>query len=189
MSFPAFAVPGDRLTTSASHSVGPGTHIFSSNLHASVPGPVSTAKATKKDLPAVSVTNQSAIIPAVGDVVLGRVTRTNPRQATLDILALGMDGSQVLREPFQALIRQQDIRATEIDKVKVAESFRVGDIVRATLISLGDERNYYCSTAKNEYGVVLARSVWGNTMVPISWKEMKDMETGEAEVRKVAKVV
>ena len=100
-----------------------------------------------------------------------------------------MDGSQVLREPFQALIRQQDIRATEVDKVKVAESFRVGDIVRAVMISLGDERNYYCGTAKNEYGVVLARSVWGNTMVPVSWREMKDMETEEAEVRKVAKVV
>lgn len=69
------------------------------------------------------------------------------------------------------------------------EMFRVGDIVKASVISLGDERSYYISTAGNEFGVIIARSEVGNPMVPASWKEMKDTITGKGETRKVAKPV
>lgn len=54
-------------------------------------------------------------------------------------------------------------------------------------ISLGDQSNYYLSTAKNELGVIMATSEEGNTMYPISWKEFKDPVTGRTESRKVAK--
>ena len=54
-------------------------------------------------------------------------------------------------------------------------------------ISLGDQSNYYLTTAKNELGVIMARSETGNVMVPISWKEFRDPETGLVESRKVAK--
>lgn len=196
MSTPKFALPGDSLAPASSHTPGSGSHVYSSNLYASIAGPVSISSASKKNLPSVSVSSQTpsfstpnAALPSVGDIVLGRITRTNPRQATLDILALGATGATVLREPFQALIRQQDIRATEIDKVKMGESFRVGDIVRGVVISLGDERNYYVSTAKNEYGVVLASSEAGVQMMPVSWREMREVGGVRAELRKVAKPV
>jgi exosome complex RNA-binding protein Csl4 len=39
--------------------------------------------------------------------------------------------------------------------------FRPGDIVRAEILSLGDQRSYYLTTAKNELGVVYAKSVAG----------------------------
>ena len=67
------------------------------------------------------------------------------------------------------------------------EMFRVGDIVRGTVSSLGDQSNYYLSTARNEFGVVMARSEAGNMMFPVSWKEMRDPVTGVGEARKVAK--
>ena len=51
---------------------------------------------------------------------------------------------------------------------------------------MGDQTNYYLSTAKNELGVVLAVSEAGNTMQPVSWKEFRDPETGATELRKVA---
>ena len=54
-------------------------------------------------------------------------------------------------------------------------------------ISLGDQSNYYLSTARNELGVIMAKSEAGNTMVPVSWKEFRDPVTGERESRKVAK--
>lgn len=50
------------------------------------------------------------------------------------------------------------MRATEIDKVVMHDSFRPGDIVRAEVVSLGDARSYYLMTAKNELGVVFAKS-------------------------------
>ncbi len=54
-------------------------------------------------------------------------------------------------------------------------------------ISLGDQSNYYLSTARNELGVIMAKSEAGNTIFPISWKEFKDPVTGQIESRKVAK--
>lgn len=89
------------------------------------------------------------------------------------------------------------MRATEKDKVVLGEVFRVGDIVRAVVISLGDQRDYYLSTAGNEYGVLLAWSAndtglpggegGGRLMEPVSWQEMRDPVSGKKEIRKVAK--
>ncbi|PLB44260.1 hypothetical protein P170DRAFT_440573 [Aspergillus steynii IBT 23096] len=88
---------------------------------------------------------------------------------------------------FQALIRKEDVRAVEKDRVVMDEMFRVGDIVRGTVVSLGDQSFYYITTARNDLGVVMARSEAGNMMFPVSWKEMRDPATGAAELRKVAR--
>lgn len=88
---------------------------------------------------------------------------------------------------FQALIRKEDVRAVEKDRVVMDDMFRVGDIVRGTIVSLGDQSFYYLTTARNDLGVVMARSEAGNMMFPVSWKEMRDSVTGLAELRKVAR--
>lgn len=55
---------------------------------------------------------------------------------------------------------------------------------------MGDQSNYYLSTARNELGVIMARSeVGGNMMVPVSWMEFMDPVTGGRERRKVAKPI
>lgn len=36
---------------------------------------------------------------------------------------------------FEFFVRQQDVRATEIDKVEMHSSFRPGDIVKALVVS------------------------------------------------------
>lgn len=185
-------LPGQPVGSLKSNVPGPAVHMHDSKLLASIAGPaVTTPPATKGSKPAmVSISRPSGDLPPeVGTTVLGKITRTTPRQATLSILALGDTGNAVLKEPFPALIRQQDIRATELDKVKVNECFRVGDVVRAVVISLGDERAYYLSTSKNELGVVMAMSEGGNQMFPVSWREFQDSVTGTREQRKVAKTV
>lgn len=93
-----------------------------------------------------------------------------------------------LGENFKGIIRVQDIRATEKDKVKINESFRPGDIVRAEVINVGDGANYYLSTAKNELGVVLCRA--NNGVGELMWG--LDYETvvgrsGGMELRRVAR--
>lgn len=186
------ALPGQLLGSVDANNVGDATHIHNSQLFASVAGPITTTPSSSKSskAPTLSIVRPSGpLLPDVGTIVLGNITRTNARQANLSVLALGHTGSTILKEPLPAIIRQQDIRATEIDKVTVNESFRVGDVVSAVVISLGDERAYYLSTAKNELGVVMAVSEGGNQMVPASWKEFVDMATGVRESRKVAKPV
>ncbi|QIW94745.1 hypothetical protein AMS68_000263 [Peltaster fructicola] len=179
-------LPGSVIGPVLSNTPGHGVHLQSGQLISSLAGTLK--QSTKASTYSVSRAS-SALLPEVGTVILGRITRTNSRQATIAILAIGMNGEHVCRDSFSGLIRQQDIRATEVDKVKMSESFKVGDIVRAVIISLGDERAYYMSTAKNEFGVVLANSEQGNQMYPISWREMQDPASGVKELRKVAKPV
>jgi exosome complex component CSL4 len=153
---PLVAVPGQLLGSTAEYLPGPGTHIFSSNLYASILGPIKTVHPPKPSGPqkrptkitpaapaqlstvsierALSAADgKGEILPEVNSVVLCRVTRITPRQATVAILVVG---ETVLDGEWQGLIRVQDVRATEKDKVKIFESFRPGDIVRAVVVSI-----------------------------------------------------
>lgn len=146
---------------------------------------------THAAIPSANISNTNTL-PVVGSVVLARVVRVRRGQIDVVILVVYGDGSEdgegsVCADEWQAVIRREDIRATEKEKVVCAEGFRVGDVVRGVVISLGDQLNYYLTTGKNELGVIMAKSEAGNTMYPISWKEFKDPETGMVESRKVAK--
>ncbi|KAG4919714.1 hypothetical protein JHK84_057031 [Glycine max] len=131
-------------------------------------------------------------VPQPGSVVIARVTKVMARSASADIMCVG---PKSVREKFTGIIRQQDVRATEIDKVDMHLSFHPGDIVRALVLSLGDARAYFLSTAKNELGVVSAESIAGEILLifweynydPVSWTEMQCPLTGQIEQRKVAK--
>lgn len=202
------ACPGQVIGSTATHLPGPGTHVYESKIHASIVGSVITASAaTKSGKPTLLISSHpspphslssptSSKIPAVGSKVLGRVLRVQQRQLIISILVVD-PSSHANITPYtaitnddiqsQAVLRKEDVRTHEKDKVVMNEMFRVGDIVKASVISLGDERNYYVSTAGNDFGVVVARSDNGNAMIPASWKEMRDVVTGKGESRKVAK--
>lgn len=200
-----------------------------------------TTTATKSKNPrteaiSISGVENRFVVPRPDSTVIARVTRVTPRQAYLSILIVDGQpcgsssstsstfvqsglGNHAAGEgegvDFQGVVRSQDVRSTEKDKVKLADCFRPGDIVRATVISLGDARSYYLSTAGNTLGVIYAVSAtsagsggaageadgtpavtgvggagWnvnGNPMVPISWNQMIDPVTGVVENRKCAK--
>ncbi|KAF1933344.1 uncharacterized protein M421DRAFT_415679 [Didymella exigua CBS 183.55] len=204
MALPSIALPGQLLGTADKYLPGPGTHIHSSSIYASIGGPVTTSPTPKttaaKPSPLLSIQRPSpsaspgvlgtgsggggTILPQVNSVVLALITRLGPRFATCEILVID---SIVCRESFQGQIRREDIRATEKDKIVMQDSFRVGDLVRGTVISLGDQSNYYVSTSENEFGVVVARSEEGRLMYPVSWREFRDPVSGKHESRKAAK--
>ncbi|PHH80664.1 hypothetical protein CDD83_3677 [Cordyceps sp. RAO-2017] len=200
---PSTAIPGERLGPVTKYAPGPGTHVYEGNVVSSLLGRVTVTPAAAAQGPAkrlnkitapgpseratISVSRHGRrreILPDVNNVVLARVVRLMPKQA---IVVIQQVGDTVLQTEWQGVIRVQDVRATEKDKVKIHDSFKPGDIVRAQVISLGDQANYYLSTASNELGVIMATSEAGNDMVPISWKEFKDPESGASESRKVAK--
>jgi exosome complex component CSL4 len=160
MSHGTVAIPGQLLGPADKYVAGTGTHIHEANLYSSLLGIVTVAapekapgpakRLTKLDalrktaaggqqlLPTLSVSRAVArrreVLPEVGNVVLCRVTRIQPRQATVAILVVG---NAVLEAEWQGVIRVQDVRATEKDRVKIYESFRPGDIVRAQVVSTG----------------------------------------------------
>ncbi|SPO21303.1 related to CSL4 - exosome core component [Ustilago trichophora] len=191
---------------------------------------------TKGEVVSIRGVENRFVVPRPESIVIARVTRVTPRQAYLSILIVDGQpcgsssstsstfvqsglGNHAAGEgegvDFQGVVRSQDVRSTEKDKVKLADCFRPGDIVRAQVISLGDARSYYLSTEGNNLGVIYATSAtsasstaaegegegantmtglggagWnisGNPMVPISWNQMIDPVTGVVENRKCAK--
>ncbi|KAI0963824.1 hypothetical protein AcW1_000792 [Taiwanofungus camphoratus] len=141
--------------------LGSGIYIKDGHVRASLAGVPQYEGSTL----AISRTRPHPPIP--NSVVLGSVTRLSPLQAVLSITV--------------------DVRATEKDKVKIADCFRGGDVVKGLVISLGDARSYYVTTARNDLGVIFATSEAGATMEPVSWQEMRCPRTGRIEKRKCAK--
>ncbi|KAL8822872.1 MAG: hypothetical protein Q9191_006400 [Dirinaria sp. TL-2023a] len=197
---PSLAHPGQNLAPSSKYAAGPGTHVYGSQIQASLAGAPTVDKTTKPPtlsiprllppadasiLPSSNVSTTNTL-PRVGSIVLARVTRCMVRQTNVAILVVD---EEVCADEWSGVVRREDVKATEKEKVVVGDSFRVGDLVRAEVISLGDQTNYYLTTARNELGVIMAKSEAGNTMYPISWKEFRDPMTGENETRKVAKPI
>ncbi|KAM9990628.1 hypothetical protein ACTFIY_006659 [Dictyostelium cf. discoideum] len=196
--------PGQRLCKESDFISSEGTYVHKGYIYSSVLGfkhiikrNIDTANENNvnsnssneiennKDYIVVLKEKEPSVVPEIGSIVTVQVLRINPKLASVAILCIG---TKALKETFNGIIRIQDVRATEIDKVEIYKSFRPGDIVLAQIISLGDARSYYLSTAKNELGVVFAQSVAGSTMIPISWNTMQCPKTKTKEFRKVAKM-
>ncbi|KAF8691725.1 hypothetical protein HU200_040115 [Digitaria exilis] len=182
--------PGELLGNSLTLVAGRGAYAEGRSVRASVTGHrrvVPPAPGSDDQRSTVEVVGHKAhgAVPQPGSIVIARITKVMARMASADIMCVD---TKAIKEKFTGMIRQQDVRATEIDKVDMYQSYRPGDIVRAVVLSLGDARAYYLSTAKNELGVVSAQSIAGGTLVPISWTEMQCDLTGQIEQRKVAKV-
>lgn len=190
MSLPALTIPGQPIAPTNKYSPGPGTHQANNTITASILGPPSSQRnsTTSKSSKLVTIppAPRSLLLPDLKSIVYARITRLERQQARCLILAFS---DRACSTPLRALLRSQDVRATEKDKVKLGECFHVGDIIRAVVIGLGDQSGYYLSTAGNENGVVMAWSEAGNGCVPISWCEVRDAVTGSREGRKVAKPV
>ncbi|KZO90325.1 hypothetical protein CALVIDRAFT_408785 [Calocera viscosa TUFC12733] len=160
---------------------GPGTYKRGATLRSSLLGLPTISSTASVRAPA-----SPPPVPQQGSIVLGKITHLSPTAATLAILVV--DGlSLPATDEFVGVIRSQDVRSTEKDRIRIGECFRGGDVVRAQVLSLGDARSYYLSTARNELGVVFATSEAGATMQPVSWQEMRCPRTGQLEKRKCAK--
>lgn len=146
------ALPGKILAPASKYAAGSGTHIHEGNIVSSLMGIVTITAPAKTPGPAKrlnKITAPSAdelstisvarhgrkreILPDVNNIVLARVVRLMPKQA---IVVIQQVGETVLQTEWQGVIRVQDVRATEKDKVKIYESFKPGDIVRAQVVSI-----------------------------------------------------
>lgn len=70
-----------------------------------------------------------------------QISRLTPQQAHVTLTTLADRPLPESSEDFTGLIRIADIRLTERDKVKMGECFRLGDIVKAKVVSLLNSLN------------------------------------------------
>jgi len=180
-------IPGDRLTGVEQCESGYGTYVRHGYIFSSLVGVIQTEQQNKDKLPIVSVLpkQKAQMVPEIQSVVTCKIMQLNPRFARTQILAVN---NRAVSVPFRGMIRREDVRSTERDKVEIHKSFRPGDLVLAEVLSLGDASCYLLSTAKHELGVVVAKSENGHKMVPLSLKEMQCPVTNVKETRKVARV-
>ncbi|EFJ44695.1 hypothetical protein VOLCADRAFT_76178 [Volvox carteri f. nagariensis] len=180
---------GDRLGTTDLYEAGEGVYVRDGFLFAGIVGLQHIEQpAGRGAKPVLGVVPRGIqpLVPKPGDLVTVKISRVAQTAAMALVLCVGR---QALSTEFKGVIRQQDVRATEIDRVVMYDCFRPGDIVRAEVVSLGDARSYYLSTAKNELGVVYARSAAaGVPLVPTGWVTMMCPETRTVEKRKVARL-
>ncbi|KAG2378815.1 hypothetical protein C9374_007963 [Naegleria lovaniensis] len=212
-----YVVPGTRIAQTDNYLPGKGTYVRDNRIHASLVGRVFISKENIVDddfersglsspqmksasslqkevsnLPFIHViqeNKQETIVPNIGSIVIAKVIKTTKAFAKVDILCV--DGKPVIKSgsAISGLLRVQDIRATEVDKVILYDCLRPGDVIKAEVISLGDSRSYYISTARNELGVVYATSSFGFPMIPVDWTTMVCTKTNAKESRKVAKIM
>ena len=87
-------------------------------------------------IPSHAVSSKNTF-PAVGSVVLCRVTRVGVKQANVAILMVGEEEQNgVCADEWAGVVRREDIREMERDKVKVQESVKVGDLLRGEVVGL-----------------------------------------------------
>lgn len=142
----SFVLPGQPivLPKGPAPQLGQGTYVRDGQLRASlmgVPKFEGGVCALHPDSPLLLTSSvQTIAIPHVrprapqqDSIVLGTVVRLSPLQAVIAITVV--DGVPLPHgEEFQGVIRTQDVRATEKDKIKIAECFRGGDVVRGVVV-------------------------------------------------------
>lgn len=94
------------------------------------------------------------VLPVVGDVVTARVEIVNQRFAKCQILCIG---DVLLNRPLRGILRKEDVRSTDIDRVEMYKNFRPNDIILAKVIPQIELHTFSLSTAENELGVVLGK--------------------------------
>lgn len=187
-------VPGTLLQVTGNVELGDGVYKREGRIYASRVGAVKTTGNI------VSVHSQNAsthaLIPSIGQTILGTVTRLTSKYVGVDISVIesstSTEKSTYLEEPFKGTLRSQDIWPADDKEApqQINYSFRPGDLVRARIIGVGDaSAGFLVSTSvDDELGVVFARcAATGEPLVPISWNEMLCPVSGIKEPRKAAK--
>ena len=167
----SFAVPGDLLCSEGDCTAGEGAYIKEGKVYSALAGRVHISDDEKGKSYAVHSLSCSECDPliTVGSAVLCRVTKVQMNQVRLDIIAAGEN--RELKSKSKGIIRREDIRLTDLDSIITSACFRPGDIVRASVLSLGDARQFYLSTAAAELGVLWALNAEnGNVMTSCNWK-------------------
>jgi exosome complex component CSL4 len=165
---------------------GAGTYLSPTNtIHSSIVGVV-TASPASNVIAVASAAHKDMLaqIIDVGHIITGRVTRLTQQQATVEILVVN---GVVLKSPNSGVIRVEDVTSL-LEPLEPPQAYRLGDTVVARVISLGDSRQFFLSTAEDCLGVTDAVcSTSGCTMEAVNYKEMVCPKTGVKEVRKVCR--
>uniref|UniRef100_A0A1I7XJ15 S1 domain-containing protein n=1 Tax=Heterorhabditis bacteriophora TaxID=37862 RepID=A0A1I7XJ15_HETBA len=188
-------IPGEILLPSAEGiRPGKGTYELHGHIFASLAGFVymKDDQMNDKNIQVLEVRRTEErhdhVIPFIGCVVTAKILNIGSRFAKCELLCVE-DATLSSNSEFTAILRREDIRAVDKDKIDLAKCIQPGDIILARVVSFGDNQSsFILSTAEDQLGVVSAVGESGERMVPFDWVSVKGLQTGILEPRKVAQV-
>lgn len=126
-------------------------------------------------------------VASIGDIVTCKVIFIGSNFVRVTICCIA---DVPLKSTLRGIIRKEDILGVEKGLTEVYKCFRLGDIVLARVIGMGEGRSFLLSTAEDELGVAVAYSAMNKEvpMLPVSWTQMRCPSTYVKELRKVAKI-
>ncbi|XP_011858736.1 PREDICTED: transcription initiation protein SPT3 homolog [Vollenhovia emeryi] len=149
-------VPGQRLCIADKDNVaGPGTYEQQGYIYSKLAGVVKLVTNDKTRTIEVHGITEQSIVPAPGDIVTAMITVVNQRFCKCSIKCVG---DTVLTRPYKGILRKEDVRAIDKDKIEMYKCYRPGDIILARVMPMTEIHTYQLSTAENELGVVIAHS-------------------------------
>lgn len=126
-------LPGQRLCLCDKvHTSGQGTYERQGYIYSQLAGYVDIIEKDRVKIVEVHSNGEKTVVPGQGDIVTAQVYIITQQFCKCFIKCVG---DTVLRRPFRALIRREDVKATEKDKVEIYKSFRPGDIILARVVS------------------------------------------------------
>mmetsp|Transcript_18817 Transcript_18817/g.21257 ORF Transcript_18817/g.21257 Transcript_18817/m.21257 type:complete len:192 (+) Transcript_18817:80-655(+) len=184
-------LPGKFLGTLEQYVPKAGTYVMGDKIYSSLAGKIEIKEETEGEQKKTTIkvipkqNRSSSVVPSVGDLVIARVARIMNDRINVNILCIN---DVPLKQQFTGVVKLQEIRRYDTDKIVTENCFLPGDIIKAEVISMGDSRSFFLSTAQNHLGVMFARHQESRElMVPVNWETMKCPVTNLEESRKVAK--
>ncbi|MFQ6076703.1 MAG: exosome complex RNA-binding protein Csl4 [Candidatus Bathyarchaeia archaeon] len=141
-----FVVPGDRLGVIEEFLPGEGTYVDDGTVYSFRSGHAEIDLKNKT----VSIRARTRIppVPKRGDIVLARVMGIQEKSLSMRIFKVGKTS---ISTPFSGLMHVSDVMEGFVRTM--SDSFRVGDIIRARVISTANRR-FHLSTEGERLGVV-----------------------------------
>lgn len=131
---PLICVPGQRLCVlDQTHVSGQGTYERGGYIYSQLAGVVDIVENDGVQVVEVHVPGgENTVVPAQGDIVTAQVTIITQQFCKCIIKCVG---DVPLNRPYRAILRKEDVRATEKDRVDIYHCYRPGDIILARVVS------------------------------------------------------
>ena len=175
---PRFVTPGEQLGVIEEFLPGSGTYVHDGGIYASEAGVLQLDVRRREIL--VQPKTRRPQIPKVGDMVVGQVVSTSDK--TLSMRVHEINGEET-SSGLTGIMHVSDLSRGYVKSV--TDAFRVGDIVRATVISTKN-REYHLNTEEDRLGVLRASCVYCGHPLTLYRRNLRCINCGEVDRRKIA---
>jgi exosome complex component CSL4 len=170
--------PGEQLGVIEEFIAGPGTFVENGEIYSSETG-ILQLDIRRREVLVKPVTHRPQI-PRVGDIVVGKVVSTSDK--TLSVIIDEINGQKTEGE-LTGIMHVSDIARGYVKSVN--DAFRVGDIIRAQVISTKN-REYHLNTQDDRLGVLKAECIYCGQPLTMIERTLRCGNCGEVGRRKLA---